>query len=138
MQKDHQDHLQPVPFFIAGVMLLVALANMEYGYYQFLRLMIFAVSAYVIYATRSSMKIDFWMAISSAILFNPIAPIILSKDSWHLIDSLFATYFISGGIAIYVPKMSRLVWFLLVGCLIFLVLSILANTVGFYVDAGNG
>ena len=73
---------------IAGIMLLLAIpAIWPYGYYQILRWVVAVVSAYNAYLAHES-KQNEWMFIMGAIavLFNPIAPIFLQKQTWMILD----------------------------------------------------
>ncbi len=82
---------------IAIVMLFGALADNPYGYYQVLRWVVFGVaghSAYLAYENRKSPWV--WIFGIAAILFNPIAPIYLSREAWTVIDmATAAAIFIS-------------------------------------------
>lgn len=83
------------PSIIAGVLLLLAIPPIwPYGYYIFLRWVIFIASIIVAWGFYKS-KLTAWTFIFGAIafLFNPIAPIYLSKSSWVAIDFITATLF---------------------------------------------
>lgn len=73
---------------IAGMMLLLAIPSMwPYGYYQLLR---WIVSLTVIFNAYGTYKLNSrgWtvVMIIVAIIFNPIAPLALTKGMWILID----------------------------------------------------
>ncbi|MFC1617557.1 DUF6804 family protein [Candidatus Margulisiibacteriota bacterium] len=79
---------------LAIVTLLSALLALPYVYYQLLRWFISLLSLYLAYLCyQRNNKI--WIAIFSviAILFNPIAPIYLKKESWAVIDIIVAIIF---------------------------------------------
>lgn len=68
-------------------LLLGALLPMPYGYFQFLRLVVFAAfsfAAFVAINKNSSIKALVFGSI--AFLFNPIYPISFDRDVWMLID----------------------------------------------------
>lgn len=79
---------------IAVLFLLGALGSWPYSYYQILRWFILGVGGYSAYlAYNSGRKI--WMGIFGAIalLFNPIIPFYLQKDTWQFIDVITAVIF---------------------------------------------
>lgn len=80
---------------VAGLMLLVAISDLPYSYYQLLRIVICAASIFLVWYFIKS-KIDWlgWIFIIPAILFNPIFPIYLDKSAWQLFDLLFGSLFI--------------------------------------------
>ena len=78
---------------ILSLLLLVAVLPMPYNYYQILRVV---VSVGVIYLLAMN-----WAALDSltsgafiviAIVFNPVAPIYLSKGTWIILDLMAAGY----------------------------------------------
>jgi hypothetical protein len=74
---------------------LGALADNPYSYYQFLRWLILGVGAYSVYlAYNSGRKI--WTGIFGviALLFNPIIPFYLQRDTWQFIDIITAVLFL--------------------------------------------
>ena len=73
---------------IAGVMLLLAIPSMwSYAYYQLLRWVVCSVAGYNAYSAYNLQKKN-WVFIMSAIaiLFNPISPIFLDKETWIILD----------------------------------------------------
>ncbi len=80
---------------IAILFLFGALADNPYSYYQFLRWIVLGVGSYSAYlAYNSGRKI--WMVIFGgiALLFNPIIPFYLSRNTWQMIDVVVAILFI--------------------------------------------
>lgn len=80
---------------ISGVMLLLAIpTGMPYDYYIVLRWVIFLSSIFVAYVFYKSHLLA-WTFIFGGIafLFNPIAPIYLSKESWVPIDLIASVLF---------------------------------------------
>lgn len=75
-------------------MLLWALADNPYGYYQFLRWAILAVGSYTTYsAHRAGDKVWPWIFGAIVILFNPIFLITFSRETWQIIDVVVAMIF---------------------------------------------
>lgn len=73
---------------IAGIMLLLAIPSiLPYGYYQILRWVVTGVAVYSAYCANESNN-EKWLYIMGAIaiLFNPIFPIYLSKETWVVLD----------------------------------------------------
>ena len=78
--------------YFVSVMLLLAILKMPYGFYQILRLL--TVSGCLIIAYNEFKK-DGWnnlvtIAIIGVVTMNPIFPIRLSKEWWHIIDIFMA------------------------------------------------
>jgi hypothetical protein len=72
---------------ITAVMLLIGATKMPYDYYSILRLAVSATSGYMIYLSVNQQKGQwavFWIAL--LILFNPVAPVGLKKDTWVVLD----------------------------------------------------
>lgn len=77
---------------IAGVMLLLAIPPMwPYAYYQIMRVVVCIAAAYGAYTAFQTERNGWvWVLGAMAILFNPIAPIHLDKESWILPDLIGA------------------------------------------------
>jgi len=77
-----------------GLLLLGIPTGWPYSYYILLRWAIFISSAVVAYGFYNS-KLQAWVLIfgAVAILFNPIAPIILNKSIWVVFDFIAACLF---------------------------------------------
>jgi len=80
---------------LAILFLLGALADNPYGYYQFLRWLILGVGGYSAYLSYNSGR-KIWTGIFCiiALLFNPIIPFYLSRDTWQFIDVIVAIIFL--------------------------------------------
>ena len=79
-----------MPCLIAAVMALVAIADLPYGYYTLMRLVVCATAVFVIVmAAKSRQMWAVWLYSILALLFNPVAPVHLTKGLWQPID--FAT-----------------------------------------------
>lgn len=76
-------HLQ----LILAILLLLCLAPMPYGYYQFVRLastVAFAVMAYLYYEKKREALVITFVAL--AILFQPFMKIALGRTVWNVVD----------------------------------------------------
>lgn len=76
---------------ISVVLLIVAIPELPYGYYVFLRWVVCASSGFTAFVS-SKLEKRFWMILYGliAILFNPIVPIYLEKEIWVVIDIIIA------------------------------------------------
>ena len=93
-----------VPCLIVAVMLIAALADWPYGYYQLLRIAVTGVSIYIAVISYDWQKRwAMWTFIPVAILFNPLAPIHLSREIWQPIDVLCALLFLLVGLVLSQP-----------------------------------
>ena len=83
-------------WYVVSILLLVAILDMPSEYYEFLRVSVFSVSAFVAYknyeAKDNAMAVAFVIV---AVLFNPIYPIYLDNETlWKFIDFATAVLFI--------------------------------------------
>jgi hypothetical protein len=90
------------PTVIVAILLIFALfaGSVEIGYFTFLRWVVTASSVYylyVIYKNIHRWSFWVWVFILLAILFNPIVPVYLDRDTWQFFDFLalilFSIYF---------------------------------------------
>jgi FtsH-binding integral membrane protein len=80
---------------LAVVLLFWAIGDHPYGYYQFLRWAIMIIGTYSAYLSYKNEKIVWtWIFAITAILFNPIVPFYLSKETWQMFDFAGAVVFI--------------------------------------------
>jgi len=90
-----------IPAIIAAVMLLGALADLPYGYYQLLRFVVCGVAVYIVYTAYTWQKMwAMWLFGFIALLFNPFIPIHLSKELWQPIDFVCAILFTIFGVTL--------------------------------------
>lgn len=79
----------------AAALLLLALANMPYGYYSFLRV---AVTVAAVEVVWSAMRHRQWLWIAPflvvAVLWNPLVVIHASRASWRWLDAGAAVLFL--------------------------------------------
>lgn len=73
-------------WFVPAALLLLALLEMPYGYYTFLRLVICLSAAIIAY--WSWRHVPVWGAVFAtvALLFNPLIPVHLDRETWAPID----------------------------------------------------
>ena len=88
-----------IPALIAGVLLLAAVAPLEYGFYTVLRIAVTVVAVWIALASVRSRQVG-WVvvAIIMAILFNPLIPVSLSKEVWVPIDVAGAVLVVLAGV----------------------------------------
>jgi hypothetical protein len=82
---------------ITIVMLLLAIPYgvWPYGYYILLRWVVTGTALFVLWTAYDSKKTPWlWIMGVVALLFNPIAPIYLDKDTWVVIDFIVAGLFL--------------------------------------------
>jgi len=77
-----------IPQLIAVVMLLIALnPSNPYGYYTFLRFVCCAVFAYLAFlAFEQKIHLFAWLLVVTAVVYNPIVRINLTRDIWTAIN----------------------------------------------------
>ena len=79
----------------AAVLLLCALANWPYGYYQFLRLAVCAAGAFTAWLLWRSQR-PIWAVVMAGLclLFTPIHTVHFRRDEWAWINILAALVFL--------------------------------------------
>ena|SRR3989344_8932510 len=86
-------------WFRVGIvlMMLVALGDQPYSYYQFLRWVTTITSFYLAYYAHTNKNVTWtWIFIVVGIFFNPIVPFYLEKETWRFFNvTVAAIYFIS-------------------------------------------
>ena len=90
----NKNYLPLIARIIAGVMLLLAMADWQYSYYEVLRVVVCIASLYLAYDLYENKRVG-WTCIfvATAILFNPLIPIYMQKETWQLIDFVSAIIF---------------------------------------------
>ena len=72
---------------VAAALLFWALAQHQYGYFVLLRWIVCGVSAFCAYLSYSINRIPWaWLLGFLALLFNPLAPIRLDRQTWAYFD----------------------------------------------------
>ncbi len=84
-----------IPSLMSSLILLGALADWPYGYYQLLRFIVCGTGAFVAFTAYQEQKMCYaWMFGFISLLFNPLIPLHLSKELWQPIDVICAILFI--------------------------------------------
>ena len=95
MTKEHIGY-RNIATVISVFLLLLAILRLPYGYYIFLR---WAVSATALFSAWAAYecKRKIWVFVmgGTAILFNPIVPVHLLKETWMAIDFIAAIVFLA-------------------------------------------
>ncbi len=80
--------------FLAVAILLVALFEMPYGFYTLLRLVVTLVALLTIWHAAALSRPPLWVVVLSlvAILFNPVMPVYLPRETWIFIDLAVAAF----------------------------------------------
>ena len=94
-----------IPAAIAAAMLLAAVGKWPYAYYQITRWVVCAAAVFVAYKGWTFKRA--WVAWGFgfvAILFNPLVPFHIKRDSWQVIDLLAAAAFIAVAVALARPS----------------------------------
>lgn len=91
-----------VPSVFVAIILVIAILSdsLDIGYFTFLRWVIFAASfyyAYFVHKKEQKLNYWFWNFIILAILFNPIVPVYLERDTWVLFDFITLILFVVHG-----------------------------------------
>ncbi|AQT70079.1 hypothetical protein STSP2_03281 [Anaerohalosphaera lusitana] len=80
----------------AAVFLFIGVGRMPYDYYTFLRLVVCGCAGFLAYRGFAMKKEPAaWVLIAIAVVFNPFAPIHLSKEIWQVVDLITAVGFIA-------------------------------------------
>ena len=79
-----------LPLVIAGI-LLISIAELPYGFYTFMRIVVPILSViylFLAYMYEEKFSLMLIPNILIVILWNPILPIYLDKDTWIVIDAI--------------------------------------------------
>lgn len=79
---------------IGLVLLFLALLNLPYEYYIFLRWAITIIALFITFVIWDKLENMKWMSVIIAIIYNPIVPVYLSRNVWILIDILSGLIFL--------------------------------------------
>ena len=78
-------------------MLLGAMCKWPYAYYQITRWVVCAAAVFVAYTGWTFKRTwTVWAFAFTAVLFNPIVPFYINRDTWRVIDLLGAAIFVVG------------------------------------------
>lgn len=88
-------NLPSIISLITASFLFYALADHDYSYFQFLRVIVCGAGAYIAFQMFVQQNSNWkWIFIIIAILFNPFLPIHLSRGIWQVIDLLTGSVFL--------------------------------------------
>lgn len=80
---------------IAAFLLFWALGNHPYSYFQILRWLVSCTAFYTAWVFHErKFRSWVWLFCTIGILFNPVAPIYLSRETWQPLDVITAVVFI--------------------------------------------
>ena len=80
-----------VPCIVAAAVALIAIADLPYGYYTFMRLVVCATAVFVVViAAKSGQTWAIWLFGILGFLFNPVIPVHLTKGIWQPLDLVAA------------------------------------------------
>jgi len=80
--------------FVPAVLCFIAIFSLPYGYYTFMRLVVTGLSVYAAFNHSNKDQTQFWMLLGVAVLYNPLIPIHLSRDTWMPINIITGSYFV--------------------------------------------
>jgi hypothetical protein len=89
-------------------LLVLALLEMPYGYYQFLRLVICLTAAFIAYSLWPSSQL--WAAafVGMALLYNPVFRVHLDRETWAPINTVSAALYVLHWLRVRRKKPGRL------------------------------
>ena len=80
---------------LLAVLLLLCLADMPYGYYQFVRLASFVAFGFLAFDAYGNKKMrETILFFALCLLFQPLEKIALGRFLWNVIDFLLALYLV--------------------------------------------
>lgn len=88
--KSPYRHLVIIPAALLGL----AVFDLPYGYYDFLRWSVTIAAAYVAYYYAQKEDNKLWLYVAIGLLFNPVVPFRFAKDTWVLFDLAAAVIFL--------------------------------------------
>lgn len=78
----------------ATLLLFLAVFPMGYGYYQFLRVVIFSISIVFLFIKNSKFESVRVVFILISVLFNPVFIVNLMRDIWTILDVIAGLFFL--------------------------------------------
>lgn len=79
---------------ICAVSLFIAIIDLPYGYYIFLRVFIMVSSVYLFLIKRQTKDILTVISIIIIVLFNPFVHVFFTKGIWRFIDAFAGMFFL--------------------------------------------
>lgn len=92
---------------IPAILCILALADMPYGYYTFLRIVVFGSTLYGAYWLANAMSLLMWVFIAMAVLYNPIIRIHLDRETWEVWNIITAVFLVAGATRLMLPNKAR-------------------------------
>ena len=80
--------------FFCCVLLIVALFDVPYGFYQVLRLFVCGTSIWIIVDFYKTFKKLAWIPCVVAVVYNPLFRVFFDKPTWTIINVITLSYFI--------------------------------------------
>ena len=78
----------------AGFLAFALLPDLDYGFYQLLRWVVFVVAVvWAVYGFKYNRNFTMLVGLVALILWNPLAPIYLDREVWVPLDIVFALVF---------------------------------------------
>ena len=87
----------PSVWLLPASLLILALLPWPYGYYNFLRLIVCAVSSWIAYTQwRHDDALSGWVIAMGAtsVLYNPFLPVYLTREIWSILNLISAGLFV--------------------------------------------
>jgi uncharacterized membrane protein HdeD (DUF308 family) len=102
MENVTTSRLSPVPgLVIGGILLLVAVLRMPYGYYVFMRWFVTAACVYgAWYSSENGKDVWTWLLGAVAVLFNPILPFRMHRADWEVFNLIGAGVLFVGALVL--------------------------------------
>jgi outer membrane protein assembly factor BamB len=148
--KTKNKWLTLLPLIITAILLFAATANWPYQYYTVLRIIVSLVSIYVVilaYYKHKRLLIPFLTI--TAILFNPLHPLSLSRNAWLIIDNISGAVFIVTALILQKQKQLKneniekarriffMRWKLLIPIVVFIAIAIFIGRQAWFAIHGN-
>lgn len=91
-----------VPCVIAAALVLVAIGDHPYAYYQLMRVAAFAAAAVALWvAAQRRSTAWLYTFLILCVLFNPIVPMHLGKAVWRWVDAASGIAFLAGAVMLH-------------------------------------
>lgn len=84
-------------WLVPAGMLLIAFLDWPYGYYQFLRLVVFLTGGFLTWQIVVWKQSRMWAVLFGIMAFvmNPLFPIHLTREIWSILNLVFAAVFLA-------------------------------------------
>jgi hypothetical protein len=83
--------MQTIIKIILAILLLLCLADMPYGYYQFVRFVAMAGFVFLAYvANEEGKQAEAFILVLLALLFQPFFKVSLGRELWNIVDVIIA------------------------------------------------